>query len=77
MGLTACLTAYLFRAKVDKLYVVEELDKVKEQLKGNVVLAMENTYNRMSQLAKQELYLDRHYTIDEVLDMINQVNKEQ
>jgi predicted Zn-dependent peptidase len=56
---------------------VEELDKVKEQLKGNVVLAMENTYNRMSQLAKQELYLDRHYTIDEVLEMINQVNKEQ
>lgn len=56
---------------------VEELDKVKEQLKGNVVLAMENTYNRMSQLAKQELYLDRHYTIDEVLDQINQVNKEQ
>jgi predicted Zn-dependent peptidase len=34
---------------------VDELDKVKEHLKGNVVLAMENTYNRMSQLANRAL----------------------
>jgi len=54
-----------------------ELAKVKEQLKGNTVLAMENTYNRMSQLAKQELYLGRRYTLDEILEQVEKINTEQ
>jgi predicted Zn-dependent peptidase len=55
----------------------DELKRVKEQLKGNMVLALENTYNRMSQLAKQEIYLGRHYTVDELLSQIEAVNKDQ
>jgi predicted Zn-dependent peptidase len=55
----------------------DELSRVKEQLKGNMVLSLENTYNRMSQLAKQEIYLGRHYTIDEVLAQIEAVNIDQ
>ncbi len=55
----------------------DELKKVKEQLKGNIVLALENTYNRMSQLAKQELYLGRHYSLDEVISFIDEVDREQ
>ncbi|MGA2192372.1 MAG: pitrilysin family protein [Nitrospirota bacterium] len=52
----------------------DELGKVKEQLKGNMVLAMENTYNRMSQLAKQEMYLGRHFTLDELIADIEKVD---
>ena len=52
----------------------DELAKVKDQMKGNMVLAMENTYNRMSQLAKQEMYLGRHYTLDEILAFIEEVD---
>ena len=55
----------------------DELDKVKEQLKGNMVLAMENTYNRMSQIAKQEMYLGRRYTLNEIIAEIEKVNPEQ
>ncbi|HEY3346722.1 MAG TPA: pitrilysin family protein, partial [Nitrospirota bacterium] len=55
----------------------DELDKVKEQLKGNMVLAMENTYNRMSQLAKQESYFGRRYTLDEILALIEKVDTKQ
>ncbi len=55
----------------------DELEKVKEQLKGNMVLAMENTYNRMSQLAKHEMYLGRRYTLNEIISEIEKVNPEQ
>ncbi len=55
----------------------DELEKVKEQLKGNMVLGMENTYNRMSQLAKQEMYLGRRYTLDEIIAEIEKVDAEQ
>ncbi|MBI5191617.1 MAG: insulinase family protein [Nitrospirae bacterium] len=51
-----------------------ELSRVREQLKGNMVLSMEHTYTRMSQLAKQELFLGRHYTLDEILASIEKVD---
>jgi len=55
----------------------DELNKVKEQMKGNMVLGLENTSNRMSQLAKHEIYLGRHYTLDEIIADIDKVDSEQ
>ena len=52
----------------------DELKKVKDQMKGNMVLGMENTYNRMSQLAKQEMYLGRRYTLDDMLEQVERVD---
>jgi len=55
----------------------DELKKVKEQMKGNMVLGLENTSNRMSQLAKQEMYLGRHYSLDEIIEFIDKVEVSQ
>jgi predicted Zn-dependent peptidase len=53
----------------------EELEKAKNQLKGNMMLGLESTVNRMSRLAKQEMYFNRHYTLSETLDAINKVTQ--
>lgn len=54
----------------------EELQKTKEQLKGNFTLGMESTTNRMSRLGKNELMLGRHPTLDEVVGKIEQIRLE-
>ncbi|TVX97614.1 M16 family metallopeptidase [Cohnella terricola] len=50
-----------------------ELSRGKEQLKGNLILSLESTSSRMNRLGKNELMLGRHYTLDEMLDRIDQV----
>jgi len=55
----------------------EELAKVKDQMKGSIVLGMENTNNRMSQLAKHEIYLGRFISMDETLAAVDGVTVEQ
>jgi predicted Zn-dependent peptidase len=54
----------------------DELEKVKNQLKGNMMLGLESTVNRMSRLAKQEMYFGRHYTLSETLEAIDKVTQE-
>jgi predicted Zn-dependent peptidase len=55
----------------------DELRKVKDQMKGSIVLGMENTNNRMSQIAKHEIYLGRFISLDEVLASVDAVSVEQ
>jgi predicted Zn-dependent peptidase len=50
-----------------------ELHRGKEQLKGNLILSLESTSSRMNRLGKNELMLGRHYTLDEMLERIDQV----
>jgi len=50
-----------------------ELDNAREHLKGSLTLGLEPTSNRMSNLARQEIYYGRHFTLDEVLDKIDEV----
>ncbi|BBI34384.1 M16 family metallopeptidase [Cohnella abietis] len=51
----------------------QELHRGKEQLKGNLILSLESTSSRMNRLGKNELMLGRHYTLDEMLERIDQV----
>lgn len=51
----------------------EELQKSKEQLKGSLMLSMESTTNRMTTLAKYEIYFKRQYSLDEILARIKEV----
>jgi predicted Zn-dependent peptidase len=51
----------------------EELEKCKSQLKGNLLLGLESTSNRMTHLAKSEIYEKRFVTLDEIIDLINRV----
>lgn len=51
----------------DEVVSDEELHAAREQLKGQLLLSMESTDNRMTRLAKNEIYLGRNPSIKEVL----------
>lgn len=57
-----------------KLITKEELKKSKEQLKGNYILGMESTFNRMIEIGKSISQLDRIETPEEVIEKIDKVN---
>ena len=50
-----------------------ELRRAKDHLKGSLMLSLENTASRMSHLARQEIYFDRHFGLDETLEGIERV----
>jgi predicted Zn-dependent peptidase len=50
------------------------IEDVKTQIKGNLLLSRESTVNRMSSLAKNEIYYGREVTVEEVIGHIEGVN---
>jgi predicted Zn-dependent peptidase len=50
-----------------------ELQRSKDHLKGSLMLSLENTASRMSHLARQEIYFDRQFGLDETLQGIEKV----
>ena len=54
----------------------KELAEAKAQLKGKLLLSQENTSNRMTRLAKSELYFNRFVTLDELVENIDAVTSE-
>lgn len=52
----------------------KELRAVKEQIKGNFLLSMESTDNRMMKLAKNEIYFQRNIPAEETIDGIEAVS---
>ena len=50
-----------------------ELQRSKDHLKGSLMLSLENTASRMSHLARQEIYFDRQFGLDETLQGIEAV----
>jgi predicted Zn-dependent peptidase len=50
-----------------------ELRRAKDHLKGSLMLSLENTASRMSHLARQEIYFDRHFGLDETLAGVQRV----
>jgi len=55
----------------------EELRRAKDHLKGSFVLGLESTSSRMGNLARQELYFKRFFTLDEMLERIEGVTAEE
>jgi len=51
-----------------------ELQRSKDHLKGSLMLSLENTASRMSHLARQEIYFDRQFGLDETLQGIERVS---
>jgi predicted Zn-dependent peptidase len=51
----------------------EELQRAKDQLKGSLMLSLESSTARMSNLARQEMYFDRFYGLDELIQKIEAV----
>lgn len=54
----------------------KELSEAKAQLKGKLLLSQENTSNRMTRMAKSEIYFNRYVTLDELVENIDAVNAE-
>ena len=66
-----------FRELKDTLVTEEELLRAKNHLKGSLMLSLESTSARMSNLARQELYFRRFYSLDEILAGIETVTREE
>ncbi|HEX8184737.1 MAG TPA: insulinase family protein, partial [Blastocatellia bacterium] len=50
-----------------------ELQRAKDQLKVSIMLSLESTSARMSNLARQEIFFGRQFTLDEILERIERV----
>ncbi|WP_298435296.1 pitrilysin family protein [Geobacter sp.] len=53
-----------------------ELDASREQIKGNMLLSLESTDNRMTKLAKNEIYFGRYMPLAELTDGFDAVTPE-
>jgi predicted Zn-dependent peptidase len=54
----------------------EELDRAKAQLKGNLMLSLESSTARMSNLARQEMYYDHFFGMNEIIQRIEAIQPE-
>jgi len=54
----------------------EELRRAKDQLKGSLMLSLESSTARMSNLARQDMYFDRFYGMDALIAKIEAVTAE-
>jgi len=55
----------------------EELRRAKEHLKGSLMLSLESTSSRMTNLARQQIFFGRFFSMDEMIDSIEAVSTEQ
>ena len=63
--------------KLKELTVSEkELKKVKEYLKGGIVLSLESTTNRMMRIANSILYYDKVLSVEDYLSKIDKITSE-
>jgi len=65
-----------FRELKDHPVPEDELRRAKDQLKGSLMLSLESTTARMSNLARQEMYFDRFFGLDEILEGVESVTAE-
>src|SRR5438094_5022177 len=55
----------------------DELRRARDQLKGSLMLSLESSTSRMSNLARQEMYFERFFSLDETIDQIERVTAEE
>ncbi|MBT1071768.1 M16 family metallopeptidase [Pelotalea chapellei] len=63
------------RLKLEKV-PQDELDSAREQLKGKLLMSLESSDNLMTRLAKNEIYLQRHQSVEEILDEFDAVTSD-
>jgi len=66
-----------FRNVKTELVPEEELRRAKDQLKGSLMLSLESSTARMSNLARQEMYFERFFGMDELIEKIESVTAEE
>ncbi len=59
-----------------QLAPAEEVRRAKDHLKGSLMLSLESTSSRMSNLARQEMHFHRFFSLDELAESIENVTAE-
>lgn len=60
----------------NELVPVDELGSAREQLKGKILMSLESTDSLMTRIAKNEIYLHRNQSIEEVLSCFDAVTSD-
>lgn len=50
---------------------------MRRQIKGGLILSLESMTNRMLKLAREEMYTQKHSTLEELIEKIERVKKEE
>ncbi|HUN86467.1 MAG TPA: pitrilysin family protein [Terracidiphilus sp.] len=66
-----------FRNLKDSPLSDEELTRAKDQLKGNILMGLESSNSRMANLARQEMYFQQFFTVEEIISRIDSVEGSQ
>lgn len=66
-----------FRQLKEERVSDEELRRAKDHLKGSLMLSLESTSSRMSNLARQEMYFARFFSLDELVESIEMVTADE
>ena len=66
-----------FRKLKTDMVTPDELRRSKDQLKGSLMLSLESSNARLSNLARQEMYFDHFYGLDELIAKIEAVTAEE
>jgi predicted Zn-dependent peptidase len=54
-----------------------ELQRAKNQLKGNIILGLESSSSRMNNIARQEIYYGKYFSPKEIMDEIDSITLKQ
>ncbi len=66
-----------FRSLKEKAPAEREMKMARDHLKGSLMLSLESSSSRMSNLARQEVYFRRPFTLNEILEGIDRVQAEE
>ncbi len=55
----------------------EELKRAKDQVRGNILMGLESSNSRMANLARQEMYFQQFFTVEEIIARIDAVDAAQ
>jgi predicted Zn-dependent peptidase len=61
----------------EKAPAEREMKMARDHLKGSLMLSLESSSSRMSNLARQEVYFQRPFTLNEILEGIDRVTGEE
>jgi predicted Zn-dependent peptidase len=66
-----------FRRLKNEPLPTDELRRAKDQLKGNLLLSLESSMSRMSNLARQQMHFNYFFGMQEILDKVEAITEDQ
>jgi predicted Zn-dependent peptidase len=66
-----------FRRLKTETLPADELRRAKDQLRGNLLLSLESSMSRMSNLARQQMHFNYFFGMQEILDKVESITEDQ